>query len=67
MAAGAKNLVKLGVRLCDVSKIASYNPARAIGKLSEIGSVEIGKRADLIIVDGEFNVEKVILRGKELK
>ena len=44
--------------------MASTNPARLIGLDNEIGSVEIGKRADLVIVDDRFNVDTVILGGK---
>ena len=44
--------------------MASRNPARAIGLEDEIGTIEAGKRADLVFVDDVFNVQKVILGGK---
>ena len=44
--------------------MASRNPARAIGLEDEIGTVEAGKRANLVFVDDMFNVQKVILGGK---
>lgn len=44
--------------------MASGNPARAVGLDDEIGSVDVGKKADLVIVDDRFNVKKVILGGK---
>ena len=44
--------------------MASRNPARAIGLEDEIGTIEAGKRADLVFVDDVFNVKKVILGGK---
>lgn len=43
--------------------MASTNPARALGMDDEIGSIEVGKRADLVIVDDKFNIQKVILGG----
>ncbi len=43
---------------------ASLNIAKALGEDDEIGSLEIGKRADIIIVDEKFNVKKVILGGE---
>ena len=43
---------------------ASLNIAKALGEDKEIGSLEVGKRADIIIVDEKFNVEKVILGGE---
>ena len=42
---------------------ASLNPARAIGEDAQIGSLEVGKRADIIIADEKFTVEKTIIGG----
>ena len=42
---------------------ASLNIAKTLKEDDEIGSLEKGKRADIIIVDEKFNVEKVILGG----
>ncbi len=44
--------------------MASGNPARAIGMDDEIGSVEAGKRANLVFTDDVFNVKKVMLDGE---
>ena len=44
--------------------MASRNPARAIGLDDEIGTIEAGKRANLVFVDAVFHVKKVILGGK---
>lgn len=44
--------------------MASRNPARVIGLDDEIGTIEAGKRANLVFVDDMFNVQKVILGGK---
>ena len=43
---------------------ASLNPAKALGEDKEIGSLEVGKRADIIIADEKFNVELTILGGE---
>ena len=43
--------------------MASRNPARVIGLDDEIGTIEAGKRADLVFVDDMFNVKNVILGG----
>ncbi len=44
--------------------MASTNPARAIGLDDEIGSIEVGKTADLVFVDDKFNVQKVMIEGE---
>lgn len=43
---------------------ASLNPATTIGLDKTKGSLDVGKDADIIITDGEFNVEKTIIGGK---
>lgn len=43
---------------------ASLNPATVIGLADKKGSIEVGKDADIIITDKEFNVEKTIIAGE---
>ncbi len=52
------------LELYEAVNCASLNVAKALKEDDEIGSLEIGKRADIIIVDEKFNVEKVILGGE---
>ncbi len=47
--------------------MASRNPARAIGMDDEIGTIEPGKRADLVFVDDMFHVQKVMLAGQVVR
>ncbi len=51
------------IPLYECVNCASLNPARAIGLDARKGSIEVGKDADLIITDSEFNVEKTIIGG----
>ena len=53
--------------ICEAFLMASRNPARLIGLDDEIGSIDVGKIADLIIVDDKFNVDTVILGGEICK
>ena len=40
------------------------NPARAIGIYSRVGSLEPGKRANLVLLDRDLQVREVIFRGR---
>ena len=42
---------------------ATLNPATAIGVADRKGSIEIGKDADIVVLDDEFNVKKTIIGG----
>lgn len=44
--------------------MASLNGAKVMGMDSEIGSIEKGKKADLVFVDDRFNVKQVMLQGE---
>ena len=50
--------------ICEAFLMASRNPARAIGLDDEIGTIEVGKTADLVFVNDRFDVKKVILGGE---
>ena len=61
---GVKNLVSSGIPLEDVSKMASLNPAKTLGLDDEIGSISVGKFADLVVLDKDLNVCKTFINGK---
>lgn len=62
------NIVKhIGCSVREAFIMASRNPARAVGMGGEIGSIAVGKRADLVVVDEKFNVENVMLKGVFIK
>ncbi len=42
---------------------ASLNPATVLGIADRKGSIEVGKDADIIITDQEFNIKKTIIGG----
>ena len=52
------------IPLYECVNCASLNVATTLGLEKNKGSLEIGKDADIIITDGEFNVEKTIIGGK---
>jgi N-acetylglucosamine-6-phosphate deacetylase len=47
-------------------RTASLNPAKAIGIDAVTGSIEPGKRADLVIMDAEHNILSTYCRGKKV-
>jgi N-acetylglucosamine-6-phosphate deacetylase len=46
--------------------MASLTPATIIGRQDELGSIEVGKRADLVVLDRELKVRRVFVDGTEL-
>jgi N-acetylglucosamine-6-phosphate deacetylase len=53
-----------GVPLEVAVRMASLTPARIAGWDQEIGSIEPGKRADLVVLDRELNVRQVYRDGR---
>ncbi len=54
----------VGVPLPEAVKMASLNPARAMGFAGRLGSIEAGKEANLVVIDQDINVYMTIVKGK---
>jgi len=54
----------VGVSITDAVKMMTETPARLINMESEIGTLETGKRADLVLFDDDINVEMTVVGGK---
>jgi N-acetylglucosamine-6-phosphate deacetylase len=52
--------------LPDVVRMASLTPACILGLNEEMGSVAVGKRADLVVLDRDLNVREVFIEGEPL-
>ena len=59
-----KMMLSLGLSETEVSKMASANPARLLGIEKTHGSIEVGKRADLVALDDKGNVRFSMVGGK---
>ncbi len=59
-----RNVLRFGIPKKQAIKSATINPARAIRVDHETGSIKEGKLADLLVVDDDFNIVMVIVRGK---
>ncbi len=64
--------IKNCVQHCDVSfadavNMASYYPAKLIGKESIIGSLKVGKEANMVMLSEQLEVLNVFYKGEEIK
>ena len=59
--------ISFGIPREDAVRAATYNPARQIGVLDEVGSIRDGKVADFVLCDAELNRKAVYRAGNELK
>jgi N-acetylglucosamine-6-phosphate deacetylase len=53
-----------GVPLADAVRMATLNPAKQLGRGNELGSLAVGKRADLVWFDNTFRVRGVWVDGE---
>jgi N-acetylglucosamine-6-phosphate deacetylase len=58
-----RTMLSLGIFESDVARMASLNPARLAGIDDECGSIEEGKRADLVALDEARNLRLTIVGG----
>ncbi|HET6851118.1 MAG TPA: N-acetylglucosamine-6-phosphate deacetylase [Pyrinomonadaceae bacterium] len=54
----------LGAGYVELADMASGNPARLLGLESVCGSIEVGKRADLVVMDHDDKVKLTIIGGE---
>ncbi|SKA00409.1 amidohydrolase [Selenihalanaerobacter shriftii] len=64
--------VKSGMDEIDALKAITINPAEILGLADRVGSIEVGKDADLVIFDGDpldikSNIEDVFINGEKVK
>jgi N-acetylglucosamine-6-phosphate deacetylase len=59
-----KMYLSLGVSEREVSRMASANPAKLLGLEKTHGTIEPGKRADLVAIDEQGNARLTIIGGK---
>lgn len=57
----------LDLSYVDIAQMASTNPARLLGLDYECGSIETGKRADLVALDADGNVHLTLIAGQSVE
>jgi N-acetylglucosamine-6-phosphate deacetylase len=62
---GFRYLVEtVGVTIEEASRMASLNPARQLGIAGDYGSLEPGKRADVLLLDSRLQLQHVLIGGR---
>jgi N-acetylglucosamine-6-phosphate deacetylase len=55
-----------GVPLAAAVRMASLTPARILGVERDVGSLTVGKRADLVVLDANLEVKQVYVGGERV-
>ena len=58
--------INSGFSVAEVVELVTKNPARELKIYDKVGSIEVGKAADFVIFDEDFNVKRTIVDGKIL-
>lgn len=67
MPTALKNMVAFSrCPLADAVYMASSHPAKVLGLSARKGSIAVGKDADLVVMDADFNVHLTMREGKEI-
>ncbi|MCQ2557945.1 MAG: N-acetylglucosamine-6-phosphate deacetylase [Oscillospiraceae bacterium] len=61
-----QRVISFGISKEDAIRAATYNPARQIGCLDQVGSIANGKFADFIVCDENLNRKAVYIAGEEI-
>ena len=59
-----RSAVSFGIPLHDAVRAAAVNPAQVLGIFDRLGSLDVGKTANLAILDRDLNLEDVFFRGQ---
>lgn len=60
-----RTMVQLaGVPMYEAVQMASFNPAKVIGMDNRIGSIDVGKEANLAVLDDSLKVYMTVVKGK---
>ena len=59
-----RSAVSFGIPLHDAVRAAAVNPAQVLGIFDRLGSLDVGKTANLAILDRDLNLKDVFFRGQ---
>jgi N-acetylglucosamine-6-phosphate deacetylase len=66
MLAAVQLMLSLGATEVEVGKMAATNPARLLGLAQECGTIDEGKRADLVALDKRREVVLTMIAGRQV-
>lgn len=66
LAWGLRLLVELGVPVVEAVDAVTRTPARVLGREGDVGVLRPGMPADLVVLDDNFGVARVLLAGEQL-
>lgn len=61
-----RNLLSYGIAFRSALQACTKNPACVAGVYGQTGSIETGKYADLLVLDGELRIRAVIVKGRRV-
>ena len=61
------NAIRFGIPLEEAVLAATLTPAKEVGMDAQIGSLEEGKKADLIVCDAAWNLKRVYIGGVRIR
>ena len=65
MIEAVKNTVNhVGIALDEVLRMATLYPAKALGVDKDLGTITVGKIANIVVFSNDFVVERMIVNGK---
>jgi N-acetylglucosamine-6-phosphate deacetylase len=57
---------EVGVSVAEASRYASGNPAKSLGVADRVGSIAVGKQADLLLLSRDLDIQRLWIRGNEI-
>ena len=63
---GMRRAMQFGIAEADAIRAATINPARSIGAAAQIGSIETGKFADVVVCNADYSKKHVYRSGKKV-
>lgn len=67
MATGVRNIHQhLGLELTESIRMASLYPAQYLNKAQQLGSLTVGKQADMVLLNSELQVQSTWISGKKV-